>query len=131
MNENIFEKARELANMILETPEGMAYNDAKYVFDGDENAQASLKNYSMFRNAVAQRVNNNEITQEELEAENEKLKTMINELTSNPVINDMFMAEQRLNQLVNNVMNVFNATIQGDECDCGCNGSCGSCSGCH
>lgn len=129
MNEKIFQAARDLANMLLETKEGMAYNDAKYVFDGDEQAQAMLRDYSLFRNAVQQRINNNEITEEELEEENTKLKAKIEELTNNEVINNMFVAEQNFNQLVNTAMNIIQATIQGDEG--GCNGNCGGCCGCH
>ncbi len=130
MHEKIYEAARELANMILETEEGKAYNDAKYIFDGDEAAKALLQDYSTFRNAVQTRIQNGEITQEELDEQNVKLKAKIEELTNNEVINNLFIAERNFNNVFTAAMNIVTATVQGDESG-GCSGSCSTCGGCH
>ena len=37
----VYEKARELGEMLLETKEGKRYYDAKYVYDGDDEAKKS------------------------------------------------------------------------------------------
>lgn len=127
----IFDKARDLAEMLLETEEGKAMNDAKFVFDGDEEAQNMLNQYSIYRNSVQQRVQDGTITQEEFEKENEVMAEKIKELQANKVISDLFIAEQNFNHVINHVMNVFNATLAGEPEVGGCGGSCGGCSGCH
>lgn len=127
----VFEEARKLADMLLETDEGKALNDARYIFEGNEEAQNMLNEYSIYRQSIQLKANNDEISDEELEKENEKIAARIKELQQNEVIRDLFVAEQNFNNIVNHVMNVFNATLAGSENIGGCSGSCSTCGGCH
>lgn len=40
----VFDKARDLATALLESEAGKKVNDARYIFDGDEEAQKQLLN---------------------------------------------------------------------------------------
>lgn len=127
----IFDKARELAQMLLETEMGKALNDARFVYDGNEEAQKMLEEYSAFRHDLQNKVNNDLISEEELDKQNEILRGKIKELQANPIIKDLFTAEQNFNNVVSHAMNIFNATLAGDTALAGCGGSCATCGGCH
>lgn len=130
--DTVFDKARELAQLLLESEQAKKMNDARYVFDGNEEAKAQLLNYTNYRQAVQMRIDNGDLSQEEMQKESDKISAMIKEMQANPVINDMVAAESDFNLYVNNVMSVFQATLQGDECgEGGCSGSCSTCGGCH
>ncbi len=134
MNElgTIFEKTREIATLLLSTDEGKALNDARYIFEGDNTAQMLMSNYSLYRQNVQNRMADGSLSEEELEKENEVLAAKIKELQENEVIKQYFIAEQNFNNIVNHVMNVFNATIAGEaDFAGGCSGSCATCGGCH
>ena len=134
MNElgTIFEKTREIATLLLSTDEGKALNDARYIFEGDNTAQMLMSDYSLYRQNVQNRMADGSLSEEELEKENEVLAAKIKELQENEVIKQYFIAEQNFNNIVNHVMNVFNATIAGEaDFAGGCSGSCATCGGCH
>ena len=127
----IFGAARELAQLVLETEEGKALYDARYIFEGDNMAQKLMSDYSIYRQGVQNRMQNGDLSDEELDRENEILSQKIKELQENEVIKQYFVAEQNFNHVVGHVMNVFNATLAGDENIGGCSGSCSTCGGCH
>lgn len=131
--DTVFDKARELAEMLLESEQGKKMNDTRYVFEGNEEAKNQLLNYTNYRQAVQMKIDNGNLTQEEIQKESEKISSMIKEMQANPIINDMVAAESDFNMYVNHVMSVFQATLQGDSenMDGGCTGSCSTCGGCH
>lgn len=133
MEKTVYDLARELAYAVLSTEEGKRVAETRYVFDNNEEARQQLLDYTTYREAVNMRVQEGTISQEEMKSEGSKLTEMIAELKKNGIINDMVTAEGELNTVINRVMTIFQSTITG-ECndeDCGCTGSCGSCSGCH
>lgn len=131
--ETVFDKARELAEMLLESEQGKKMNEAKYIFEGNEKAKAELLNYTNYMQAVKMRIGEGNLSQEEIDNESEKLREMRKKLQANPIINDMVAAESDFNMFVNHVMSVFQATLQGDPEGGagGCTGSCSTCGGCH
>lgn len=132
--ETVFDKARELAEMLLESEQGKRMNDARYIFESDEASKAQLMEYTTYLQAVRERMDEGSLSEEEMNTENSKIKEMRSALQANPVINDMVAAESDFNMFVNHVMSVFQATLQGDPeagADGGCTGSCGTCGGCH
>ena len=134
MDKNIYDMARELAYAVLSSDEGKKVAETRYIFDNNEEARQQLLSYNTYREAVNMRVQEGSITEDEMKAEGSRLSQMIDELKKNEVIYDMVKAEGEMNALINRVIEVFNSTITG-ECssdeDCGCSGSCSSCSGCH
>ncbi len=133
MENSIYEMARELAYAVLSSDEGKKVAETRYIFDNNEEARQKLLDYNTYREAVNMRVQEGSISEEELKAEGSKLSQMIAELKKNSIINDMVQAEGEFNAVINRVMTIFQSTITG-ECDdeeCGCTGSCSSCSGCH
>ncbi len=128
---HIFDSARKLAEAMLETDEGKALYDARYIFEGDEEAQKMFADYAQYRNIVQMKANNDDITEEELANENKIISQRIKELQQNKTIRELFIAEQNFNNITEHVMNVFYSTIRGDDGISGCTGSCSTCGGCH
>lgn len=126
----VYELARELGNKMLESDEGRRMADARYVFDGNKEAQSQLFNYSNFKAALQEKYNNGTINDEELANESVKLGEMMEEVKKNPIIMDMLDAETEFSVMVNQVMSILNATITGQSEE-GCGGNCSGCSGCH
>ncbi len=127
----VFEKARDLANSLLESEQGKKMKETQYIFDGNAEARQQLLDYTNYREAINTRVQSGELTEEEMKSEAKKLQAMITELKKNPIINDMVVAEGEFRAVVNRVMSIFNSTLSGEIDEGGCSGQCSSCSGCH
>ncbi len=127
----IFEQARDLANALLESEQGKRMRETQYIFDGNDEARQQLLDYNNYRDAINTRLQSGELSEDEMKAEGKRLQEMIAELKKNPIINDMVIAEGNFSALVDQVMNIFNATLTGDIPEGGCNGHCSGCSGCH
>ena len=131
---NLFEQARKLAENLLETNEGKRYQEAKYIFEGDDESVNKLQEYGKMRQAFEMKMKRGEAG-EAFETAREELNQMITEIKENEIIRNLFQAEEQFNAMVSNVMEIFNATLIGEsEESGGCCGSggCGGCSGgCH
>jgi cell fate (sporulation/competence/biofilm development) regulator YlbF (YheA/YmcA/DUF963 family) len=128
----VYDNARKLAEELLETEIGKKYTDAKFVFDNNEEAKQKLREYNDFRESKMRAMKADRLSASEIDEAKEQITAMANELRANEVINEMVLAENQFNYFVQNVMNVFNATLTGNMSeDSGCTGSCGSCGGCH
>lgn len=130
---NLFEQARNLAENLLETNEGKKYQEAKYIFEGDEESVSMLNEYGKMRQDFQMRMQKGESGEDFENAKNE-LNQMVSEIKQNQIITELFKAEEDFNKMVVRVMDIFNATLMGEsEQNSGCCGSsgCGGCSGCH
>ncbi|MDE6181872.1 MAG: YlbF family regulator [Eubacteriales bacterium] len=133
MNTNLFEQARTLAENLLNTPEGKKYQEAKYIFEGDDVAINKLQEYAKMRQNFQIRMQRGDAG-EDFENDRQNLNKMIEDVKSDEVISNLFKAEEIFNQMVSSVMDIFNATLIGEseEAQGGCcNSGCGGCSGCH
>ncbi len=129
---SIYEKARELGEMILETDEGKRLYDAKFVYQGDEDAKSVLSQYMQFRNALQVKMQSGELSEEEFKVEFEKLKKFGEDAKKNEVVAELMAAEEQFNRVVNSVLGILKETVLKDDEEAGgCSGSCSSCSGCH
>lgn len=128
----VYEKARELGNMILETDEYKRLSGARYVYDSDEQAQRDMAEYSSYSESIRKKMEAGSLSEEEFNEASKKLRSKGEELKKQKVIGELIEAETSFNMLVNQIMDILKATITGQsDCDCGCSGSCGSCGGCH
>lgn len=133
MNTQLFEQARKLAENLLDTPEGKKYQEAKYIFEGDDDSINTLQEYAKMRQDFQIRMQKGE-SGEAFENARQELNEMVEKVKSNEIITNLFQAEETFNAMVSNVMDIFNATLIGEsEEEQGCCGSggCGGCTGCH
>jgi len=121
---SVTEKAQELGSALRETEEATILRAAEMNLDNDPE---SLKLITEFQKSFQQIQNarnaGENINSEELEAFNE-LQEKVN-VDKN--IQAYFAAQQRFNQLLQQVNNIINHVLRGEECSPDC---CDSCSGC-
>ena len=128
----VYEKARELGEMILETKEGKRLYDAQFRYGGDDDAKKVLTEYMMYRNILRSKAGDGSISEEELKSEIQKLNVLGEKAKENAVVKELMDAEDKFNTLVNSVLNILKETVLKDEEESeGCTGSCSSCGGCH
>ena len=130
---NLFEQAREFANNLLETKEGKKYQEAKYIFEGDDESIAMLQDYGKKTQDFQMKMQRGE-SGEAFEQAREELNQLVSQMKENTIITELFKAEGEFNQMVASVMDIFNATLMGEseqqQGGC-CSGGCGGCTGCH
>lgn len=130
--ETIYSKARELAELLLDTEAGKNLESARFIFDGNEEAQKILFKYNDYRNDIQMKMQEGKITGDELETAKLKLTELANNVKNHEVAGALVKAENNFNNLVNHVMDVFGSTLAGEfKEETSCSGSCSSCSGCH
>ncbi len=126
MNE-IMEKARELGELIQNSEEMKNAKNMEILQDNDDNAQELLKAYNLQRMNLARDMQNNKITREEaVKKNNEAFEEM---LSQSDVISKYIDAKKEFDNLVNQVNQVLNFYITGQ--DPNCTHDCGTCGGCH
>ena len=129
----IYEKAKDLGEAILETEQGKRAVEARYIFDGNEEAQKMLSAFTSYRANIQMKAQNGELTDEQIEEESSKINDMAIEVQKNEIINELIKAEKNLGIIVNEVFGILKGIVDGEEegCGDGCGGCCSSCGGCH
>ncbi|MGN0106387.1 MAG: YlbF family regulator [Hominilimicola sp.] len=126
MNE-IIEKTRELGEMIQASDEMKNVKNMEILQENDDNAQELLKEFNMQRMNLARDMQSNKITREEaIKKNNEAFDDMI---SKSETIKNYIEAKKEFDALVNQVNQILNFYITGQ--DPNCTHDCSSCSGCH
>lgn len=128
---DILEMAKELGKAIADSDLMAAVKKAEDVQNNDEKAQQLIGEYNLKRMQLAQRVQKEDVTQEELEAVQKELSDEFDKLMQYSVISDYITARKELDAVLEQVNNVISFYVTGKTPDGGCSGSCSSCSGCH
>lgn len=121
------EKAKELADLILESEQAKTMADARNVFENDENAKARMQEFQVYQMEVQKSFQEGDLSQEEAMKLQQNLAEKVVELKQDEIIGALVFAENEFNGFVNGVMNVLKNRIMGiEEEGCGCGGGCGS-----
>lgn len=126
----VYDMARELAEKLLETPEGQKALEKRKIFDNDENAQEKLRQYNIRKASLNEKLRAGYMSDEEIQAASKELNQKLEELKNDEIIGAMADAEAELSSLVDSVINVFRATLNGEN-ESQCSGCCSGCSGCN
>lgn len=124
---NIFEKTRELGEMLRDSEEMKAYKEAEAAQQQDEASQEEMKKFNLSRINLARDMQNGKISREDaVEANNKAYEEL---LKNAPLIRDYVQAKERFDAVVNQVNNIINFYITGSTGDC--THDCSTCGGCH
>lgn len=123
----VFDKARELGNMILASEKAMLLADATNEFSLDDEAKAKMDEYKKYQEDVKISMQSGQASSEEVTIMTRRLTEMAVDLKAIPTVAALVYAENEYNAFVNNVMGVVKATIMGQNTECD-SGSCASCS---
>jgi len=122
--ENILEKARELGQLIKESPEMQRMNAAEAAFEQDAALQALIDEYQAQERASL--VSTDDAFSEAI---TQRMQELYAQVEANPVYAEYIAAQTEVNRLMNLVNSEINFVITGQRE--GCSGSCESCAGCH
>ena len=123
----IFEKTRELGEMIRDSEEMKAYKAAELAQKEDEAWQEAMKEFNLNRINLARDMQNGKLSREEAVEKNNKAFDELCEKA--PLIREYVDAKAKFDAVVNQVNSIINFYITGSTggCthDCGTSGGCG------
>lgn len=127
----IFEKARELGEAIIESEEYKQLKKAELEQEQDEEALNLLKEYSTVRTTLAAEIQKGDVSEERIAAIREELETAYEKMTTNDKITAYINAQRTFQAVIDQMNNILSFHITG-KMPGGCSGSCSSCGGgCH
>lgn len=123
----IFEKVRELGEMIQESEEMKRMKKLEIENENDDEAKALMKEFNLNRMNLARDMQNGKITREEAVKKNDEAFEAMCE--KSPVIRELIDAKKSFDSMVNQINQILNYYITG--ADPSCTHDCSSCGGCH
>ncbi len=126
--EKIFEKAKELGDLIAHSDIKKRADEANRALTADETAIDLINGYHDKRTEKMAVFEDRQPTAEEAKEINEYLQEAFNRIAENPIIREYIEANQNLEQTLNQMDQILRNAISGGH---SCSGSCSSCSGCH
>ncbi|MBE7055713.1 MAG: YlbF family regulator [Ruminococcaceae bacterium] len=127
----IFEKARELGEAIIESAEYKELKAAELAQEQDENALTLLKEYSDVRSRLAAEIQKGDVSEERIAQIREELETAYEKMTTNDAITAYINAQRTFQAIIDQMNNIISFHITG-KMPSGCSGNCSSCGGdCH
>lgn len=124
---DIFKKATELGELILESAEMKKMKAADLAQQEDEEAQKALGDFNLKRMNLARDMQEGKISKEEAVKKNtEAFQDMVQ---SNKVIEEYVEAKKAFDAMISKVNGILNYYITGQ--DPNCTHDCSTCGGCH
>lgn len=130
------QKARELAEALINSQYGQALINAKKAYDADESAKQLLVDYVNKQEAFQNKLALGQVTEEEKEKYYDEINELNNKIKGEGVSGDLYKAESDFNEYTQSIMGIVTMSLQNaiapeNAASGGCSGSCGSCSGCN
>ena len=116
----VYEKARELGELILATDYGKILEEAKKNFEQNPVAKSRLEEYETYNKDYIASLTKKELTPEEMVAGRRKIDDMYEALQDETDLVRLLNAEKEFSDFVNSIMQILKLTISGEDCD-GCN----------
>lgn len=129
--EQVFEKAKELADLIAYSDEKKNAQEASRLLMEDEEASKLISEYNEKREAKLAEYKDKEPTKEDVKSINEYLQGEFNKIMDNSVIHEYVKASRVFEMMLTQMDNIIKQGISADDGHSGCSGSCSTCSGCH
>lgn len=129
MNLEIFEKSRELGELLVASEEYKKVQQAEETFNGDEVAQKKVGEFNEMQQAVQTMMQTPDPDQAAIAAMADRLRNMQAELVEMPAIKAMNEAQTEFSNLLNQVNQVLRFIITGEVDEGGCGGNCSGCGG--
>ncbi len=129
MNLELFQKSRELGELLVNTDEYRKVQEAEAAFQEDEFAQAKVAEFNALQQEVQTLMQTPDPDQALIAQKANDLRNMQASLTEMPSIQAMNEAQTEFSKLLTQVNQVLRFIITGQVDEGGCGGSCESCGG--
>ena len=127
-NEQIFEKAKELGEIIARSEAKRRADEANRALTTDAEAVDLISAYNEKRQEKLEAFAEKQPTAEEAQAINEFLQEEFNKIAENATIQEYIEANRNFESVLNQMDQIIKSAISGGQ---GCSGSCSTCGGCH
>lgn len=129
--EAIFEKAKELGELIQASPIKQKADDTSKKLLSDATAKRLIDGYNRTREQKMEEFKEKQPTPEEAQQVNQFLQEEFEKIASNEVIKEYLEAARDYEMLLGQMDSILKHFIVGEEGHDGCSGSCSTCGGCH
>lgn len=126
--EQIFEKAKELGEIIKHSELRKRADEAGKALTADETAVDLINAYNEKRQEKLAAFSEKQPTAEEAKELNEYLQAEFNKIIENPIIKEYIEASSEFDSVLNQMDQIIKSAVSGGQ---GCSGSCSTCGGCH
>lgn len=126
----IFDKARELGEAIVNSNEYKALKLAEAKQEQDEEAMKLLQEYSKVRHELGEEISKGDVSEERMEEIRSAVEAAYEKVTENELIADYINAQSTFQAIIDQMNSILSYHITG-HMPGGCSGSCSSCGGCH
>lgn len=123
----VIDKTRELGELIQQSAEMERVKKAEIAQEADENAKELLKEFNMQRMNLARDMQSGKLSREDAIEKNNKAFDEL--IEKSDVIKEYIDAKKEFDGLVNQVNQILNFYITGQ--DPNCTHDCSTCGGCH
>lgn len=127
--EQIFEKAKELGEMIADSDAKKRAQTASMALLADVEASRMITEYNKKREEKTAQYADKQPTQEEIQEINDYLQQEFNKIAENKIIQEYIEASRDYELMLSQMDGIIQHYVAGEEN--GCSGSCSSCAGCH
>lgn len=124
---DIFNKVRELGEMIQNSEEMKSMKDAEAIQEQDETAREELKAFNLNRMNLARDMQSGKLSREEAVEKNNKAFDELCEKA--PAVKNYIDAKKQFDAMVEQINQILNYYITG--MDPSCTHDCSTCGGCH
>lgn len=124
----IFEKARELGEAIIESNEYKELKEAELRQENDKEALSLLKEYSEVRSRLASEIQKGDVSEERIAEIREELEEAYSKMTTNDAITAYINAQRTFQAIIDQMNSIISFHITG-KMPGGCSGNCSSCGG--
>lgn len=126
--EKIFEKAKELGELIAHSDVKARADEANKALTADTDAVDLISGYNDKRQEKLEAFADKQPTKEEAQEINEFLQNEFNKIAENATIKEYIEANRAFESVLNQMDQIIKNAISGGQ---GCSGSCSECGGCH
>ena len=127
----IFEKARELGQLIKDSDFKKKADETSKELEANEEAKKLIEGYNKLREEKMNELSGKQPTEEETEKLNKLFQEEFEKIAQNEVIKNYLDAARNYELMLSQMDSILKYFIVGEEHDHNCTGSCSSCGGCH
>lgn len=133
---DVISLARDLGKAIQQDEAYIRMMRCTQLNDEDQELQDLIGQFNLKRVDLNNEINKTDKDQAKIDAINEEVREIYGKLMTNPNMSAYNEAKNQLDEMMDFVIQILRGSINGENPDTiehntGCNGSCGSCSGCH
>ncbi len=128
-NEAVYEKARELGELIRESETKKRSDETSKALLADDEAKKLIDGYNRMQEEKMAEYSGKTPTKEEAQSVNDYLQREFEKLMVNPIIKDYIEAARDYEMMLTQMDSILKHFIAGEQDGCG--GNCSACGGCR